>query len=65
MVAQANRLADVRYDIRGPVLRRARELEAEGRASSQFAPGRPGGEAIGEVLGEPHDDDLDQTPGGQ
>src|SRR6266545_6214960 len=30
MVPQASRLNNVRYDIRGPVLRRARQLEAEG-----------------------------------
>ncbi|MGH3252994.1 MAG: pyridoxal phosphate-dependent aminotransferase [Trebonia sp.] len=29
-MSQASRLAEVRYDIRGPVLRRARELEAQG-----------------------------------
>ena len=29
-VPQASRLNNVRYDIRGPVLRRARQLEAEG-----------------------------------
>ena len=29
-VPQASRLSNVRYDIRGPVLRRARQLEAEG-----------------------------------
>jgi alanine-synthesizing transaminase len=30
-VPQASRLSNVRYDIRGPVLRRARQLEAEGQ----------------------------------
>jgi alanine-synthesizing transaminase len=30
LVSQASRLRNVRYDIRGPVLRRARQLEAEG-----------------------------------
>ena len=34
MVAQASRLKNVRYDIRGPVLRRAQELEAAGHRSS-------------------------------
>ena len=41
MVSQASRLADVRYDIRGPVLRRARELEAQGHEILKMNLGNP------------------------
>ena len=41
MVEQASRLADVRYDIRGPVLRRARELEAAGHEILKLNLGNP------------------------
>ena len=41
MVAQANRLKDVRYDIRGPVLRRAQELEAAGHRILKLNLGNP------------------------
>ena len=41
MVSQASRLADVRYDIRGPVLRRARELEAQGHEIIKLNIGNP------------------------
>ena len=41
MVSQASRLADVRYDIRGPVLRRARQLEAEGHKILKLNLGNP------------------------
>ena len=41
MVTQATRLADVRYDIRGPVLRRARELEAQGHEIIKLNIGNP------------------------
>jgi alanine-synthesizing transaminase len=41
MVPQASRLQDVRYDIRGPVLRRARELEAEGHEILKLNLGNP------------------------
>jgi alanine-synthesizing transaminase len=41
VVEQATRLADVRYDIRGPVLRRARELEAEGHEIIKLNIGNP------------------------
>jgi alanine-synthesizing transaminase len=41
MVPQANRLRDVRYDIRGPVLRRARQLEAEGHRILKLNLGNP------------------------
>ena len=41
MVSQAARLADVRYDIRGPVLRRARELEAQGHEIIKLNIGNP------------------------
>ncbi len=41
MVSQASRLADVRYDIRGPVLRRARQLEAEGHQILKLNLGNP------------------------
>ncbi len=41
MVNQASRLADVRYDIRGPVLRRARALEADGHEIIKLNIGNP------------------------
>src|SRR5215472_15371730 len=41
VVTQATRLADVRYDIRGPVLRRARELEAQGHEIIKLNIGNP------------------------
>jgi len=41
VVEQATRLADVRYDIRGPVLRRARELEAQGHEIIKLNIGNP------------------------
>ena len=41
MVSQASRLADVRYDIRGPVLRRARQLEADGHEIIKLNIGNP------------------------
>src|SRR3984957_16667365 len=41
VVSQANRLADVRYDIRGPVLQRARALEAEGHEIIKLNLGNP------------------------
>src|SRR5919206_3345093 len=41
MVAQASRLKDVRYDIRGPVLRRAQELEAAGHRILKLNLGNP------------------------
>jgi alanine-synthesizing transaminase len=41
MVPQANRLRDVRYDIRGPVLRRARQLEADGHEILKLNLGNP------------------------
>jgi alanine-synthesizing transaminase len=41
VVSQASRLADVRYDIRGPVLRRARELEAQGHEILKMNLGNP------------------------
>jgi len=41
VVSQASRLADVRYDIRGPVLRRARELEAAGHEILKLNLGNP------------------------
>jgi alanine-synthesizing transaminase len=41
MVPQARRLQDVRYDIRGPVLRRARQLEAEGHQILKLNLGNP------------------------
>jgi alanine-synthesizing transaminase len=40
-VPQARRLQDVRYDIRGPVLRRARQLEAEGHQILKLNLGNP------------------------
>jgi len=40
-VPQAGRLANVRYDIRGPVLRRARQLEAEGHRILKLNLGNP------------------------
>src|SRR3954464_9061143 len=41
MVAQADRLKNVRYDIRGPVLRRAQELEAAGHRILKLNLGNP------------------------
>src|SRR5258708_32932775 len=41
MVSQASRLRDVRYDIRGPLLRRARPLEAEGHQILKLNLGNP------------------------
>jgi alanine-synthesizing transaminase len=41
MVAQANRLRNVRYDIRGPVLRRAQELENAGHRILKLNLGNP------------------------
>jgi len=41
VVSQASRLADVRYDIRGPVLQRARELEAQGHEIIKLNIGNP------------------------
>jgi alanine-synthesizing transaminase len=41
MVSQASRLRDVRYDIRGPVLRRARQLEAAGHQILKLNLGNP------------------------
>ena len=41
MVPQASRLQNVRYDIRGPVLRRARQLEAEGHQILKLNLGNP------------------------
>jgi alanine-synthesizing transaminase len=41
MVSQASRLANVRYDIRGPVLRRCLQLEAEGREIIKLNIGNP------------------------
>src|SRR5215469_3783330 len=40
-VAQAGRLSNVRYDIRGPVLRRARQLEAAGHNIIKLNLGNP------------------------
>jgi alanine-synthesizing transaminase len=40
-VAQAGRLSNVRYDIRGPVLRRARQLEADGHEIIKLNLGNP------------------------
>lgn len=40
-VSQASRLADVRYDIRGPVLRRCLQLEAEGHEIIKLNIGNP------------------------
>jgi alanine-synthesizing transaminase len=51
VVSQASRLADVRYDIRGPVLRRARELEAEGHEILKLNLGNPA--PFGMVAPEP------------
>jgi alanine-synthesizing transaminase len=54
MVSQASRLRDVRYDIRGPVLRRARQLEADGHQILKLNLGNPapfGLHATDEVLG--------------
>jgi alanine-synthesizing transaminase len=55
MVPQARRLQDVRYDIRGPVLRRARQLEAEGHQILKLNLGNPapfGIDAPDPVLGQ-------------
>ncbi|HUB42829.1 MAG TPA: pyridoxal phosphate-dependent aminotransferase [Streptosporangiaceae bacterium] len=41
LVAQAGRLSNVRYDIRGPVLRRARDLEAAGHEIIKLNLGNP------------------------
>jgi len=41
VVTQASRLKSVRYDIRGPVLRRARQLEAEGHQVLKLNLGNP------------------------
>jgi alanine-synthesizing transaminase len=41
VVSQASRLADVRYDIRGPVLARARQLEAAGHEIIKLNIGNP------------------------
>ena len=41
MVSQASRLANVRYDIRGPVLRRCLQLEAEGHEIVKLNIGNP------------------------
>ena len=41
-VAVSRRLDDVRYDIRGPLSRRAHELEAEGRSILRLNIGNPG-----------------------
>ena len=54
MVSQASRLRDVRYDIRGPVLRRARQLEADGHQILKLNLGNPapfGLHATDDVLG--------------
>jgi alanine-synthesizing transaminase len=54
-VNQAGRLGNVRYDIRGPVLRRARELEAAGHEIIKLNLGNPapfGLEAPPDVLSE-------------
>ncbi len=40
-VEQAGRLSNVRYDIRGPVLRRARQLEAAGHEIIKLNLGNP------------------------
>lgn len=41
-IVPSSRLADVRYDIRGPLSRRARELEADGRSIVRLNIGNPG-----------------------
>src|ERR1700742_4368464 len=41
VVSQASRLADVRYDIRGPVLARARLLESQGHEIIKLNIGNP------------------------
>ena len=54
-VAQAGRLSNVRYDIRGPVLRRARQLEADGHEIIKLNLGNPapfGLDAPGDVLND-------------
>jgi alanine-synthesizing transaminase len=55
MLSQAGRLRDVRYDIRGPVLNRARQLEAQGHRILKLNLGNPapfGLSAPGAVLDE-------------
>ena len=47
MVSQASRLQNVRYDIRGPVLRRARQLEAAGHDILKLNIGNPAAFGIG------------------
>ncbi len=47
MVSQASRLQNVRYDIRGPVLRRARQLEADGHHILKLNLGNPAAFGIG------------------
>jgi alanine-synthesizing transaminase len=47
MVSQASRLQNVRYDIRGPVLRRARQLEAAGHDILKLNLGNPAAFGIG------------------
>jgi alanine-synthesizing transaminase len=58
MVSQASRLRDVRYDIRGPVLRRARQLEADGHQILKLNLGNPApfglfapGPVVADVIG--------------
>ena len=41
-IATSSRLAEVRYDIRGPLSRRARELEAAGQSITRLNIGNPG-----------------------
>ena len=55
MLSQASRLQNVRYDIRGPVLRRARQLEAAGHRILKLNLGNPAAFGIGApdaVLGD-------------
>ena len=55
MVSQAGRLRNVRYDIRGPVLRHARALEAQGHRILKLNLGNPapfGLDAPDAVLGD-------------
>ena len=54
-VPQAGRLRNVRYDIRGPVLRHARQLEAQGHRILKLNLGNPapfGLDAPDAVLGD-------------
>ena len=54
-LTQASRLRNVTYDIRGPVLRRARQLEAEGHRIIKLNLGNPapfGLDAPGDVLSD-------------